>query len=83
MRQIKFFIIHAVLRQSVKQVARAHLRVIAHAGNAAPFQEMSQRWQAVGSTASNLTDPRFEPLTSHTRDERVTALNQLGPGNKM
>ena len=34
---------------------------------------MLQRWQAVGNTASNLTGPRFEPRTSHSRDERVSA----------
>ena len=42
-------------------------------GNTAPFEEMSQRWQAVGNTVSNLTGPRFEPQTSRSRDERVTA----------
>ena len=39
-------------------------------GNTASIEEMSQRWQAVGNTVSNLTGPRFEP---RTRDERVTA----------
>ena len=34
---------------------------------------MSQRWQAVGNTVSDLTGPRFEPQTFHSRDERVTA----------
>ena len=33
---------------------------------------MSQRWRAVGKTASDLTGPRFEPQTSRFRDERVT-----------
>ena len=42
-------------------------------GNTAPFEEMSQRWRAVGNTASDLTGPRFEPQTSRSRDERVTA----------
>ena len=42
-------------------------------GNTAPFEEMSQRWRAVGNTVSNLTGPRFEPQTSRSRDERVTA----------
>ena len=51
---------------------RAHLRVIAPAGNTAPF-EMLQRWQAVGNTVSDLTDPRFESQTSRSRDKRATA----------
>ena len=42
-------------------------------GSRAPFEEMSQRWRAVGSTVSDLTGPRFEPQTSRSRDERVTA----------
>ena len=42
-------------------------------GNTAPFEEMLQRWRAVGNTASDLTGPRFEPQTSRSRDESVTA----------
>ena len=42
-------------------------------GNTAPFEEMSQRWRAVSNTVSDLTGPRFEPQTSRSRDERVTA----------
>ena len=42
-------------------------------GNIGPFEEMSQRWRAVGNTMSNLTGPRFDPQTSRFRDERVTA----------
>ena len=42
-------------------------------GNTAPFEEKLQRWRAVGNTVSDLTGPRFEPQTSHSRDERVTA----------
>ena len=71
--QIKSFIILAVICRSVKRVSGAHFRVIAPAGNTAPFEEMSQRWRAVGNTVSDLTGPRFEPLTSRSRDERVTA----------
>ena len=41
--------------------------------NTAPFKEMSQRWQAVGNTVPELTSHRFEPQTSRSRDERVTA----------
>ena len=44
-----------------------------HPGNTAPFEEISQRWRAVGNTESDLTGPRFEPQTSRSRDERVTA----------
>ena len=42
-------------------------------GNTAFFEEMSQRWRAIGVTASDLTGPRFELHTSLSRDERVTA----------
>ena len=42
-------------------------------GNTAPFEEMSQRWRAVGNTVSDSTGPRFELQTSRSRDERVTA----------
>ena len=42
-------------------------------GNTAPFEEMLQRWRAVGNTVSDLTGSRFEPQTSRSRDERVTA----------
>ena len=41
--------------------------------NTAPFKEMLQRWRAVGNTVSDLTGPKFEPQTSRSRDERVTA----------
>ena len=30
-------------------------------------------WRAVGNTVSNLTSPKFEPQTSRSEDERVTA----------
>ena len=40
-------------------------------GNAAPFEEMSQRWRAVGNTV-RLASPRFEPQTSRSRVDRVT-----------
>ena len=42
-------------------------------GDTAPFEEMLQRWRGVGNTVSNLTNPRFEPQTSRSRDKRVTA----------
>ena len=44
-----------------------------HARNTAFFENMLQRWQAVGNTVSDLTGPRFEPQTSRSRDEDVTA----------
>ena len=42
-------------------------------GNSAPFEEMSQRWRAVGNPVSDLTGLRFKPQTYRFRDERVTA----------
>ena len=42
-------------------------------GNTASFEEMSQRWRAVGNNVSDLTGPRFEPQTSRSKDERVSA----------
>ena len=53
--QINFFIILAVLRRSVLRVCKAHLRIIAPVGNTDPFEEMSQRWRAVGNAVSDLT----------------------------
>ena len=37
------------------------------------FEEMLRRWRAVGNAVSDLTDPRFEPQTSRSRDECVAA----------
>ena len=34
---------------------------------------MLQRWRAVGNTVSEVIGPRFEPQTSRSRDEHVTA----------
>ena len=31
-----------------------------HPGNTVPFEEILQRWRAVGNTVSNLIGPRFE-----------------------
>ena len=42
-------------------------------GNIASFEETSQRWRVVGNTVSDLTGPRFEPQTSRSIDECVTA----------
>ena len=43
------------------------------AGNTAPFEERLQRQRAVGNIKYDLTDPRFEPHTYRSKDERVTA----------
>ena len=50
----------AVLRRNVQQVGRVNLATL-RPGNTAPIEKMSQRWQAVGETASDLTALRFEP----------------------
>ena len=42
-------------------------------GKTAPFEEMSQRWRAVANTVADLIASRFEPHTSCSRDERITA----------
>ena len=42
-------------------------------GNTASCEEMTQRWQTVDNTVSDLTGSRFEPQTSRSRDEQVTA----------
>ena len=41
-------------------------------GYTAPFEEMPQRWRAVGNIVPDLTAPRFKPQTSRSRDERPT-----------
>ena len=41
-------------------------------GNTAPFEEMLQRWRAVGNNVFSLTSLRFEPKISHFRHESVT-----------
>ena len=35
-------------------------------GDTASFKKMSQPWRALGSTVSDLTGPRFEPLISRS-----------------
>ena len=55
--QIKSFIIHyAEACNEIAEFISASFRP----DSTAPFEEMSQRWRAVGSTASNLTGQRFE-----------------------
>ena len=34
---------------------------------------MSQRWRAVGTIMSDLTSPRFKPMTSRSTDKQITA----------
>ena len=63
----------AVLRPSMLRIGGAHFRVIAPESNIAPFEEMLQRWQAIGNTVSNLTGLISEPQTFRFRDECVTA----------
>ena len=60
--------IHAKLDRSVKLVDGAHLRVVAPAGNTAPFEEMSYRWRSVGNIASGFIDRdlNFQPTVSET-----------------
>ena len=41
-------------------------------GYTALFEEMPQRWRAVGNTVRDLTAPGFKPQTSRSRDERPT-----------
>ena len=63
----------------MQRVGGACLCAIAPAGNTAPIEEMSQRWQAVGNTVSKFTGPRFEPQASRSRiNDRVTAGTQAG-----
>ena len=45
-------------------------------GNTAPFEETSQRWRAVGNTASDLTGPRFKPQPPAT-ETNALPLDQL------
>ena len=52
---------------------RGNFRVAGPTGNTALFEVMSQRWRAIDNTVSDLTGVRFEPQTSHSRDESVTA----------
>ena len=46
-------------------------------GNTAPFEEMSQRWRAVGNTVSDLTGPRFEPRDLPLQRRTRLPLDQL------
>ena len=52
----------------------------------ASSEEMSQQWQVIANTVSDLTGQRVEPQTSRSRDERITArptcLNQVVKSQK-
>ena len=72
LNQIRSFIILVYYAEACNELAEP-ISASLRPGNTAPFKEISQRWQAVGNTVSDLTGPRFEPQTSRSRDERVTA----------
>ena len=55
-----------------QRAGEAYLLVIAPP-NTATFEEMSQRWQAISNTLSNLTGLRFEPQISRSTDKRATS----------
>ena len=52
-----------MLRQNVLRVCGIHLHVIAPAGDAAPFEEMLQRWRTVGLSLSNLACLKSDTIT--------------------
>ena len=53
-------------------VGEAHFCVM-RSGKTAPFEEMLQRWRAVGNIVPDLTGPRLELQTSRSKDKRGTA----------
>ena len=55
---------------------RAHLRVFAP-GSTVPFEEMSQRWRAIGNTVSTLIDLIFEPRILPVLETNALPLDQL------
>ena len=69
---IKFFILcslyYAVACNEFAGPIFASLRP----GNTSSFEEMSQRWRAVGNNVSDLTGSEFEPQSSRFKDERIT-----------
>ena len=66
----KFPVVSKILRTLL--VGVAHFCVM-RSGKTAPFEEMLQRWRAVGNIVSDLTGPRFELPTSRSKDKRGTA----------
>ena len=53
--------------------SRRPFRVIAPVS----FEQISQRWRAVGYSESDSIGPRFKPQTSRSKEEHVTATNWL------
>ena len=51
-----------------------------HPGLKVPFEEMLQRWRAVGKIAFELAGPIFEVQNSRSRNKRVTirSINRFG-----
>ena len=72
-KSIKPFVILAVLRRSVYRVRGVRLCIIATAGDAASFEKLSKRWQAVGSPVSDFICSRLEAHIYRSTDERVIA----------
>ena len=76
MSQIRAFFIYAVLYgitpKRISEFAGPNSESL-RTSNTAPLEEMLPRWRAVGNTVANLTGSRFEPQTSRSRDERITA----------
>ena len=72
--QIKPHLFHYTRCNTPKSVTSwlGPISTLLRPGNKAPFEEMSQRWQAVSKIVSNFTGRKFEPQTC-CRDERVTA----------
>ena len=68
--QISLYSLHYA--EASNELARP-ISALLRPGNTTSFKEISQRWRAIGNTVSNLTGPRFEFLTSRSRDERVAA----------
>ena len=62
-----------IITQKRVTSGQVHLRVIAPEDNKISFEEMSEQWQAVGNTASDLTDLKFEPQTTCSWVEHIIA----------
>ena len=67
--QIKYF---NILTEACNEIAGPTSASLCP-GSTALYEEMSQRWRAIGNTASDLTDLRFEPQTSRSRDDQLHA----------
>ena len=71
--QSLFFLLYLLYYAEVYNKLAGPISTTLLPNNTASFQEMSQRWRAVGNSVSDLTGARFEPRTFRTRDERFTA----------